>query len=576
MWSVLLMYEKEFIGGHIFDGSIANLKFAYDALTRTNNEFVKTPIENGEILISEEPFSSEKYFLRVNEIKYGGNAAWALEMAREHNYFEKNRDLSDEHENPDEPFRAQREEQRFNIAECEILGVSRENGFYSARTPISVFSRVRKLTPQDFDGPLKQTMGDLKIGHLRSGSQVLSLEAGIFKKALSTHTFITARTGGGKSNTMKVLNGVMLESKGEVSPLIFEPHGEYIQDLKRHPLQKERLVIYNQDGRDGDNKIKIAYKRVTVDSLMNIRKQMRWTEPQERFMTEAQAVLRDNWFQVLVETPYDEEEYFIMNGKPFEDDNMGDLQDFVTHFGKGTGSKPKLLRDIFRGGAHVDTIKATKSKLQRLARSTFLVADEKQDDMEFIIGHLLNGKGVLVDMASLSGLQELFLSSLLTSEVLERQKDLYKKDRKGFEEGKYPTIAIVLEECQRVLGKGEDTEGNVFRSVVNEGRKFLLGLIAITQQAKLMDPVVLSQMNTHIILGISDETDFDLLKGRVQKSIKNLEMDINQLMPGEAIISSPTSPFALPIKIFEYNQYIEKVKRELPSNQSNSNFSLFN
>ncbi|NGY89096.1 ATP-binding protein [Bacillus megaterium] len=91
-----------------------------------------------------------------------------------------------------------------------------------------------------------------------------------------------------------------------------------------------------------------------------------------------------------------------------------------------------------------------------------------------------------------------------------------------------------------------------------------------------MDPVVLSQMNTHIILGISDETDFDLLKGRVQKSIKNLEMDINQLMPGEAIISSPTSPFALPIKIFEYNQYIEKVKRELPSNQSNSNFSLFN
>ncbi|NGY89095.1 ATP-binding protein [Bacillus megaterium] len=343
---------------------------------------------------------------------------------------------------------------------------------------------MRKLTPQDFDGPLKQTMGDLKIGHLRSGSQVLSLEAGIFKKALSTHTFITARTGGGKSNTMKVLNGVMLESKGEVSPLIFEPHGEYIQDLKRHPLQKERLVIYNQDGRDGDNKIKIAYKRVTVDSLMNIRKQMRWTEPQERFMTEAQAVLRDNWFQVLVETPYDEEEYFIMNGKPFEDDNMGDLQDFVTHFGKGTGSKPKLLRDIFRGGAHVDTIKATKSKLQRLARSTFLVADEKQDDMEFIIGHLLNGKGVLVDMASLSGLQELFLSSLLTSEVLERQKDLYKKDRKGFEEGKYPTIAIVLEECQRVLGKGEDTEGNVFRSVVNEGRKFLLGLIAITQRSQ--------------------------------------------------------------------------------------------
>lgn len=568
------MSEKEFIGGHIFEGNIASLKFAFDALTRDENRFVKTPIENGEILISEEIFSGEKYFLRVNNVEYGGNTAWALEMAREHNYFEKNKDISDEHENPNEPFQAQREEQRFNIAECEILGVSRQDGFASARTLPSVFSRVRKLLPEDFNGALRQTMGDLKIGYLRSGSQILNLEAGIFRKALSTHTFITARTGGGKSNTMKVLNGVMLESKGEVSPLIFEPHGEYLEDLKRHPLQKDRLVIYNQDGRDGDSKIRIAYKRVTVDALMNIRKQMKWTEPQERFMGEAQAVLKENWFQILVETPYDEDEYFVMHGKPYEDE--GNLQDFVSHLGKGTTTKPKLLRDVFRGGAHVDTIKATKSKLQRLARSTFLVSQDNQDDMEIIMKHLLNGKGVLIDMASLSGLQELFLSSLLTSEVMERQKQLYKRDRKGFEQGKYPTIAIVLEECQRVLGKGEDSEGNVFRSVVNEGRKFMVGLIAITQQAKLMDPVVLSQMNTHIILGISDETDFDLLKGRVQKSIKNLEMDINQLMPGEAIISSPLSPFALPIKIYEYNQYIENVKKRMPTSNLTQDFSLFN
>lgn len=567
--------ETTFIGGHIFDGSLASLKFAYDALTRQDDYYIKTPIENGEILVSEEPFSGEKYFLRVNEITYGGNSAWALEMAREHNYLEKNKDISDEHENPDDPFQTQREEQRFNIAECEILGVSRENGFFSARTPISVFSRVRKLVPQDFNGALKQTMGDLKIGYLRSGGKILDLKAGIFKNALSTHTYITARTGGGKSNTMKVLIGVMLESKGEISPLIFEPHGEYIQDLKRHPLQQERLIIYNQDGRDGDRKIRIAYKRITVDSLMNIRKQMRWTEPQERFMTEAQSVLKENWFQTLIETPYDEEEYYVMHGKSFEDDNEGDIQDFVTHYGSGSSSQPKLLRDMFRSGAHIDTIKATKSKLQRLARATYLVAEEKQDDMEHILSHLMNGKGVLIDMASLSGLQELFLSSILTSEVLERQKDLYKKDRKGFEQGNYPVINIILEECQRVLGKNEDSDGNVFRSVVNEGRKFLVSLTGINQQAKLMDPIVLSQMNTHIILGISDETDFDILKGRVQKSIKNLEMDINQLMPGEAIISSPSSPFALPIKIYEYNQYIQHLKKTIPSNLKLSNFELF-
>lgn len=567
------MIEKEFIGGHIFEGNIASLKFAFDALTREGDHFVKTPIENGELLIAEEMFSGEKYFLRVNDVRYGGSAAWALEMAREHNYFEKNKDISDEHENSDDLFQPQREEQRFNIAECEILGVSREIGFFSARTLPSVFSRVRKLNPNDFNGPLKESMGDLKIGNLRSGSQILKLEAGIFKKSLSTHTFITSRTGGGKSNTMKVLNGVMLESKGEVSPLIFEPHGEYITDLKRHPLQKARLVIYNQDGRKGDKKIRISYKRVTVDSLMNIRKQMNWTEPQERFLAAAQSAFKDDWFKIVVETPYDEEEFFLKHGHPYEDDT--DLQDFVNHQMNGLREQPKLLRDIFRSGTHVDTIKAVKSKLQRLARATFLVNEDRQDELGNVINELQNGKGVLIDMDGLSGLQELFLSSLITSEVLDSQKALYKKDRDGMEKGKYPTIAIILEECQRVLGKGEDSEGNIFRTIVNEGRKYLVGLIAITQQAKLMDPVVLSQMNTHIILGISDETDFDLLKGRVQKSIKNLEMDINQLMPGEAIISSPHSPFALPIKIFEYNSYLDDVKKKQPSSNISSDFSLF-
>lgn len=570
------MTEKEFIGGHIFDGNIASLNFAFDALTRVDDYFVKTPIENGEILISEEMFSGEKYFLRVNDIKYGGNTAWALEMAREHNYFEKNKDISDEHENPEELFQPQREEQRFNIAECEILGVSKPNGFFSVRTIPSVFSRVRKLLPSDFNGPLKESMGDLKIGNLRSGSQVLNIDAGIFKKSISTHTFITARTGGGKSNTMKVLNGVMLESNGDVAPLIFEPHGEYITDLKRHPLQKDRLVIYSQDGGNGDKRLKISYSKITVKSLMNLRRQMNWTEPQERYLTLAQSVLKDKWFETLVNTPYDEEDYQAMYGKPFEEQES--LQDFVNQQKQGLTVKPKLLRDILRTGIHVEAIKAAISKLQGLAhQANFLVSEDNQDEMNNIINYLMSGKGVLIDMDGLTEIQELYLSSLLTTEVLNRQKQLYKKDRIGMENGKYPIIAIILEECQRVLGKGENADANIFRTVVNEGRKYCVGLIGITQQAKLMDPVVLSQMNTHIILGISDETDFDLLKGRVQKSIKNLEMDINQLMPGEAIISSPNSPFAVPIKIYEYNEYINGIKKKNPSSiiSEDDDFSLF-
>ncbi|MGN5650621.1 ATP-binding protein [Bacillus sp. Brlt_9] len=563
------MMKKVFIGGHIYGKGLSKVLFVYDSIQKVNGEIIRTPIENGEILISEEEYSPEKYFLRVTDILYGQSEAWALEMARGYNFYEKNNDLSDEHEDPQNLYQAPREEQIFNVAVCEILGISRQDKFVSARRPPSYFSKVRKLHKDDLLGPLSQTTGDLKFAHIRSGESVIDFEAGIFKKNISKHTFITARTGGGKSNSMKVIEGKIMESNGDVASLIFEPHGEYIKDLKRHPYAAQQLIVYNQDGRDQDRKIRISYSRITIENLLNIKKQMKWSEPQERFMFEAQSLLKKNWFKTIVETPFDEAEYLAMNGG-LQDASNG-LETFVQNeFSKVRQETPIYLRNIF-SNVHPDTVKATKSKLLRLARSPFLTATEEQDDMDLIMKYLIDGKVVLVDMASLSGLQELFLSSILAGEVLKRQKARYSKERDNFENGKYPPIAIVIEEAQRVLGKGEDSEGNIFSQIVNEGRKFLTGLIAITQQPKLMDPVVLSQMNTHIILGISDETDFDILKGRCQKPIHNLKLEISQLMAGEAIISSPDSPFAMPVKIFEYNQYIDKLKKKMPKRQDDTN-----
>lgn len=568
------MKEKQFIGGHIFEGDLKGIKFEYDAFSREpdSDHFVKTPIENGEILVSEERFSDEKFFMRVNGIAYGGNSSMSLEMAREHTFFEKNKDIADEHETPGQLFKAPKEEAMFNIANCELLGVSKGDSFVSARNLPAVYSPVRKVDIDDFQGKLLESMGDLKLGNLRSGTALLPIEAGIFKKYIGQHIFITARTGGGKSNSMKVLLGAMLESKGVVAPLIFEPHGEYIRDLKRHPLAQDRLVFFNQDGRDGDRKIKISYRHITVDILKKFRKQMNWTEPQERFIALAAAVLGQDWFQIITENAYDEEEYMMMFGKAFEDGQTS-FEDFIAN---GLESEPILIRDRLKSKFNQETVVATLSKLRNLAKCPFLVKDHQHDDLDNILHTLTSGKGVLIDMASISGgMQELFLSTLLTNAVLKHQEKRYQTDREGFESGKYPAISIVLEECQRVLGKDGETDGNVFRTVVNEGRKFLTGLIGITQQAKLIDPIVLSQMNTHIILGISDDLDFEVLKGKVQKNIKNLEMDIKALMPGEAIISCPDSPFALPIKIYFYDDYIELVKKRMPTPAAKADYSLF-
>ena len=62
-------------------------------------------------------------------------------------------------------------------------------------------------------------------------------------------------------------------------------------------------------------------------------------------------------------------------------------------------------------------------------------------------------------------------------------------------------ISIILEEAPRVLGKEVLEKGpNIFSTIAREGRKFRVGLIAITQLPSLIPREILANMNTKIIL----------------------------------------------------------------------------
>ena len=47
----------------------------------------------------------------------------------------------------------------------------------------------------------------------------------------------------------------------------------------------------------------------------------------------------------------------------------------------------------------------------------------------------------------------------------------------------------------------------MFPRLAREGRKFNVGLRAVTQQPKLIDAELLSQFNTYFVLGLADERD---------------------------------------------------------------------
>jgi hypothetical protein len=96
----------------------------------------------------------------------------------------------------------------------------------------------------------------------------------------------------------------------------------------------------------------------------------------------------------------------------------------------------------------------------------------------------------------------------------------------------------------------------VFPRVAREGRKFKVGLTAITQQPKLLDDELLSQFNTFFILGLADEKDRTILRGSSKQDISALGPEIQTLMPGECLIANLEAPFALPARVYLYDDVV--------------------
>ena len=89
-----------------------------------------------------------------------------------------------------------------------------------------------------------------------------------------------------------------------------------------------------------------------------------------------------------------------------------------------------------------------------------------------------------------------------------------------------------------------------------EGRKFGVGLCVITQQPKNVDPKVLAQVNTFVVMGLGDRGDREIIMGSAKQDLSKMEIEIQTLDRGEAIISTIGIPFPVSTRIHYYEDYI--------------------
>ena len=176
-----------------------------------------------------------------------------------------------------------------------------------------------------------------------------------------------------------------------------------------------------------------------------------------------------------------------------------------------------------------------------------------------IVTAIMDAKIVVIDTSGFDGREEILLGSMITTELFKGYK---RAKQQGTLKDK-PVASIVLEEAPRVLGKEVLEKGrNIFSTIAREGRKFKVGLVAITQLPSLIPRQVLANMNTKIVLGIEMKPEREAI---IQSAAQDLSQDdraIASLDKGEAIVTSNFAPFALPIKIPLFDNLIKTASKK--------------
>jgi len=494
-------------------------------------EFRAAPDEDlflGELLVGVDDATGRRYLFRVVDVTYGTEhrePGWAERVAGTL--------LADDarHDAGAHPLYEQAR-RTYRIASCRCLGYLTPGGvgggvggagaggsgpveFRKPKSLPTQFSRVIAPEASDFDF-LRSRMGDLPVGRLRSGEAEVDFAVGIPGASLASHVGIFATTGMGKSNLMQVLAGGVMQANGRYGLLIVDPHGEYRSSLARHPWAGERLRTYASRRLPNTSTLRVSLAELTVDDL---RTAYEWTRPQEEALFELER---------------------------FYGRSAGDGLSWLLPFSQLEDLPP--FREIDLGGrVALNTLQVVHRRARRIVGLDCVSPDAAISVGGAIVRDLMEGRVVLVDVGGLQSTEEVLVSSFLTRRVLETWSDAYLSDPEAHE--RMPVVAVCLEEAQRVLSSSRDRDSNVFPRVAREGRKFKVGLVAVTQQPKLLDDELLSQFNTFFILGLADEKDRNILRASSKQDLSALGPEIQTLMPGECLIASLSAPFALPAKV---------------------------
>jgi DNA helicase HerA-like ATPase len=400
--------------------------------------------------------------------------------------------------------------------------------------------KIPKILPPFF-GPVKTINDDdlafvtkpenpVFVGNVRSGSKVMKMKVYLDGEDMfKHHVLIPATTGRGKSNLVKVMLWSTI-ANNKFGVLVLDPHDEYYGrhgvGLKDHPAADANVVYYSPNAPSGANTLLINLGSIKPSNLTNL---VSFTNAQKEALTFYYNDSKKNWIENIV------------RGTEIENSGIGGITIQVIQ-----RKLNNVLGVFIRNGDLV-------------CRNQIFSSTAGETTISDIVKSLESGKTVIIDTSRLLTQAELLIGSMIAGKIFWLYQQ-YKS--KGALEDK-PIVSIVIEEAPRVLGSDRLQSGdNIYSTIAKEGRKFRIGLIAITQLTSVIPKEILANLNTKIILGNEMATERRAVMESACQDLSSDDQAISSLDIGEAIVSSTFTKFAVPVHFPKFEDIVETETRK--------------
>jgi len=445
----------------------------------------------------------------------------------------------------------------------KILGTFTNNGggisFTTAVRKLPTVSyHARHLLPEEIKYILNKDNQEegsqpSALGHLCIGDSEQKTKGEIMfdiNKLRNKRTMVFAQSGFGKTNLVKTLLYQTIGDTG-YGKLVFDLNGEYalrsksgktvgIGDINEQKI-KDNVVVYTdksvpeiyKDRFIHAGKVALnMYENLSVSDLLN-------------FTTGFSEVMKS----FLI--------YLNENAGSF----MKDIEAYV--------SDPQKLHKDFpdfwskeKDASAGKTIMGIRKRIGFLLDPKSGLHSSTSTLVDYVCKYLREGKTVVIDLSMKDSAESSIISTVLVRKIFEVNKASYTTEE---DIGEPIPCVIFVEEAQNVLSdEFVKSNANPFVRIAKEGRKFGIGIVAITQRPSAISEEIRTQAENFFAFHMGNSDDIHaLIKSNTNYDGVIAKFIQSETIPGNLYMVSSTQAFVLPLRVYEFE---EMVKTKLYNN----------